>query len=166
MVGIAASRLAERHWRPDVLLSIEGDTARGSARSIPGFDLIAALDACSRHLTRHGGHRAAAGLELPTDSIDAFRRDFLEHAAEAIGPEQLVQTESVDALVGVGRDGIGMDLAEQLERLGPFGRAIPTRSWSSPPPGCARSGRSGRRGSTRASSSRAARARRPVWRSG
>ena len=64
VVGIAASRLAERHWRPTVLLSIEGDVARGSARSIPGFDLIAALDACSEHLTRHGGHRAAAGLEL------------------------------------------------------------------------------------------------------
>ena len=125
VVGIAASRLAERHWRPTVLLSIEGDVARGSARSIPGFDLIAALDACSRHLTRHGGHRAAAGLELPADSIDAFRRDFLEHAAEAIGPEQLVQTESIDALVGVGRDGIGMDLAEQLERLGPFGKGNP-----------------------------------------
>ena len=125
VVGIAASRLAERHWRPTVLLSIEGDVARGSARSIPGFDLIAALDACSGHLTRHGGHRAAAGLELPSDSIDAFRRDFLEHAAEAIGPEQLVQTESVDALVGVGRDGIGMDLASQLERLGPFGKGNP-----------------------------------------
>ena len=125
VVGIAASRLAERHWRPAVLLSIEGDVARGSARSIPGFDLIAALDACSKHLTRHGGHRAAAGLELPAASIDAFRRDFLEHAAEAIGPEQLVRTESVDALVGVGRDGIGMDLATQLERLGPFGKGNP-----------------------------------------
>ena len=125
VVGIAASRLAERHWRPTVLLSIESGVARGSARSIPGFDLIAALDACSRHLTRHGGHRAAAGLELPADAVDAFRRDFLEHAAETIDPEQLVQTESVDALVGVGRDGIGMDLAEQLERLGPFGKGNP-----------------------------------------
>jgi len=125
VVGIAASRLAESHWRPTVLLSIEGQVARGSARSIPGFDLIAALDACSRHLTRHGGHRAAAGLELPAGSIDAFRRDFLAHAADEIGPEQLVQTENVDALVGVGREGIGMELAEQLERLGPFGKGNP-----------------------------------------
>ena len=65
VVGIAASRLADSQWKPVVLLSIDGEVARGSARSIPGFDLIAALDACSEHLTRHGGHRAAAGLELP-----------------------------------------------------------------------------------------------------
>ncbi len=125
VVGIAASRLAERHWRPAVLLSIEGDVARGSARSIPGFDLIEALDACAEHLTRHGGHRAAAGLELPREGIDAFRRDFIAHAESRIGEAELVRTESVDALVGVGREGIGMDLAEQLERLGPFGKGNP-----------------------------------------
>ena len=125
VVGIAASRLADRHWKPVVLLAIDGDAARGSARSIPGFDLIAALDACSEHLTRHGGHRAAAGLELPRDRVDAFREDFVAHAAEAIDPEQLVRTEHIDALVGVGPEGIGMDLAEQLERLAPFGQGNP-----------------------------------------
>ena len=125
VVGIAASRLADRHWRPVVLLAIDGDVARGSARSIPGFDLIAALDACSEHLTRHGGHRAAAGLELPRDRVDAFREAFVAHAAEVIDPEQLVRTEHIDALVGVGREGIGMDLAEQLERLAPFGQGNP-----------------------------------------
>jgi single-stranded-DNA-specific exonuclease len=125
VVGIAASRLADRHWKPTVLLAIDGDTARGSARSIPGFDLIAALDACSEHLTRHGGHRAAAGLELPRDAVDAFREDFVAHAAKVIDPGSLVRTEHVDALVGVGREGIGMDLAEQLERLAPFGQGNP-----------------------------------------
>jgi single-stranded-DNA-specific exonuclease len=125
VVGIAASRLADRHWKPVVLLTIDGDAARGSARSIPGFDLIAALDACSEHLTRHGGHRAAAGLELPRDRVDAFREAFVAHAAEAIDPELLIRTEHVDALVGVGREGIGMDLAEQLELLAPFGQGNP-----------------------------------------
>ena len=125
VVGIAASRLADSQWKPVVLLSIDGEVARGSARSIPGFDLIAALDACSEHLTRHGGHRAAAGLELPRGAIDAFREDFVAHATEAIDPEQLIRTEHVDALVGVGREGIGMDLAEQLELLGPFGQGNP-----------------------------------------
>ena len=125
VVGIAASRLADSYWKPVVLLAIDGDSARGSARSIPGFDLIAALDACAEHLTRHGGHRAAAGLELPSDRIDAFREDFVAHAADVIDPEQLVRTEHIDALVGVGREGIGMDLAEQLERLAPFGQGNP-----------------------------------------
>ena len=125
VVGIAASRLADRHWRPVVLLSLEGDVARGSARSIPGFDLIEALDACSEHLVRHGGHRAAAGLELRRSDVDAFRRDFVAHAAAAIDPGDLVQIERIDALVGVGREGIGMDLAEQLERLAPFGQGNP-----------------------------------------
>ncbi len=125
VVGIAASRLAEAHRRPVVLISLDGGRGRGSARSIPGFDLLAALDACSRHLARHGGHRAAAGLELEADRLDEFREAFLEHAAATLDPADLVQTEQLDALVGVGREGIGMDLAEQLERLGPFGKGNP-----------------------------------------
>jgi single-stranded-DNA-specific exonuclease len=125
VVGIAASRLAESHRRPAVLISLSGGRGRGSGRSIPGFDLLAALDACSQHLVRHGGHRAAAGLELEADRLDDFRTAFLEHAAATIDPADLVRTEQLDALVGVGRDGIGMDLAEQIERLGPFGKANP-----------------------------------------
>ncbi|MGZ5331602.1 MAG: single-stranded-DNA-specific exonuclease RecJ [Solirubrobacterales bacterium] len=125
VVGISASRLAERHWRPVLLLSVEGERARGSARSIPGFDLISALDACSEHLVRHGGHRAAAGLELEAGRVEAFREAFLAVARERIGEAELTRTESVDALVGVGREGIGMELATQLERLGPFGQGNP-----------------------------------------
>jgi single-stranded-DNA-specific exonuclease len=125
VVGIAASRMVERHFRPAVLISVEGDRGRGSARSIPGFDLITALDACSEHLARHGGHRAAAGLELDPGRLEAFREAFLAHAASEIEPEDLVRTERLDALVGVGRDGIGMELAEQLESLGPFGMGNP-----------------------------------------
>lgn len=125
VVGIAASRLADRHWCPTILLSLTGDRARGSARSIPGFDLIAALDACSEHLERYGGHRAAAGLELRAERLDAFRAAFLEYASGVLDQEELVRSERVDALVGVGRGGIGLELAEQLERLGPFGVGNP-----------------------------------------
>src|SRR3954463_4055120 len=125
VVGIAASRMVERHFRPTVLLSVEDGRAKGSARSIPGFDLIAALDATAEHLTRYGGHRAAAGLELEADRLDAFRAAFIEYAASKIDPADMVRTESLDALVGVGREGIGMDLARQLESLGPFGMGNP-----------------------------------------
>jgi single-stranded-DNA-specific exonuclease len=125
VVGIAASRLAERHFRPTVLLSLDGERAKGSARSIPGFDLVAALDACSEHLIRYGGHRAAAGLELEAGRLEAFREAFIAHAETKIDPEGLVRMDRLDALVGVGREGIGMDLARQLERLGPFGMGNP-----------------------------------------
>jgi single-stranded-DNA-specific exonuclease len=125
VVGIAASRMVERHKRPTVLLSVDRERGKGSARSIPGFDLIAALDACAEHLGRYGGHRAAAGLELAADRLDSFRAAFVSHAAAAIDPADLVRLEKLDALVGVGRDGIGMDLARQLESLGPFGMGNP-----------------------------------------
>jgi single-stranded-DNA-specific exonuclease len=125
VVGIAASRLVERHWRPVILISLDGERARGSGRSIPGFDLVQALDACSEHLIRHGGHSAAAGLELTADSLDGFRRAFLAYARAELDPASLIRLERVDALVGVGTEGIGLDLAEQLERLGPFGAANP-----------------------------------------
>jgi single-stranded-DNA-specific exonuclease len=125
VVGIAASRLVERHFRPTILLSVDGARAKGSARSIPGFDLVAALDATSDHLVRYGGHRAAAGLELEADRLDAFREAFIEHAASEIDATDLIRTDRLDALVGVGREGIGMDLARQLESLGPFGMGNP-----------------------------------------
>ncbi len=125
VVGIAASRMVERHYRPTILLSVDGGRAKGSARSIPGFDLVAALGACDGHLLRYGGHRAAAGLELEAESLDAFREAFIARAASELGPEDLVKQERLDALVGVGREGIGMDLARQLEVLGPFGMGNP-----------------------------------------
>ncbi|MGH2982476.1 MAG: single-stranded-DNA-specific exonuclease RecJ, partial [Solirubrobacterales bacterium] len=124
VVGIVASRLAERHWRPVLLLSFDPEgSGRGSGRSIPGFDLLGGLQACSRHLVRFGGHRAAAGLELQASELEGFRDAFIAHAAERLGPEELTRTERIDALVG--GDGLGMDLAEELERLAPFGAGNP-----------------------------------------
>jgi single-stranded-DNA-specific exonuclease len=124
VVGIVASRLVERHWKPVLVISIAEDgSARGSGRSISGFDLLAALEACSDHLTRFGGHRAAAGLELPEEAIESFRAAFLAHAEAALGAEQLRRVEQVDAIIGGA--GIGLELAEELERLGPFGAGNP-----------------------------------------
>ncbi len=86
VVGIVASRLVERHWRPVVLIGLDGDRGHGSGRSIPGFDLVEALDACSQHLVRHGGHAAAAGLELEAGRLEAFRRAFARARLGAPGP--------------------------------------------------------------------------------
>jgi single-stranded-DNA-specific exonuclease len=124
VIGIVASRLAERHNRPAVVIALDGEGGgRGSGRSIPGFDLLAALEACSGHLVRFGGHRAAAGLELRADDLDAFRDAFCAHAAEVLGPDDLVRTERIDAMVGGA--GLGLDLAEELQRLAPFGMGNP-----------------------------------------
>ena len=117
--------MVERHFRPTILLSVDGGRAKGSARSIPGFDLVAALDATSEHLGRYGGHRAAAGLELSADRSTPSGRRSSRTRRPSIDPADLVRTDRLDALVGVGRDGIGMDLARQLETLGPFGMGNP-----------------------------------------
>jgi single-stranded-DNA-specific exonuclease len=124
VIGIVASRLAERHHRPAVVVSLDGEGGgRGSGRSIPGFDLLAGLEACSEHLVRFGGHRAAAGLELRAESLDAFREAFAAHATEVLGPEELRKTERIDAMVGGAS--LGLDLAEELGQLAPFGMGNP-----------------------------------------
>jgi single-stranded-DNA-specific exonuclease len=124
VVGIVASRLVERHHRPVIVLSLDGEGGgRGSGRSIPGFDLLAGLEACAEHLVGFGGHRAAAGLELQAEDLDAFRKAFAAHAASVLGPEDLQRTERVDAIAGGAA--LGLELAEELERLAPFGMGNP-----------------------------------------
>ncbi len=130
VIGIVASRIAERHHRPAVLIALgpAGPYCRGtgSGRSIPAFDLLAGLDAASAHLVRHGGHRAAAGCEILTTEIDAFRAAFEAHAAATLRPEDLVARERADAVVA--GDELGLALAEELERLAPFGIGNPSVS--------------------------------------
>ena len=124
VVGIVASRLAERHFRPVILISLDaGGRGRGSGRSIPSFDLLGALHKCAAHLTRFGGHRAAAGVEIEPGGLDDFRRAFVACAADALEPGDLVRTDSVDAVVP--GDRLGIRVAEELERLGPFGIGNP-----------------------------------------
>ena len=124
VVGIVASRMVERHGRPAIVLSVDDEGgARGSGRSVPGFDLLAALDACAAHLDRYGGHRAAAGLELREEAIGAFRAAFAEHARSVIPAGGLGDPERIDAVVGA--DALGLEIAEQLEALKPFGQGNP-----------------------------------------
>jgi single-stranded-DNA-specific exonuclease len=119
VIGIVASRLAERHFRPTVLIAMDGDSGTGSGRSIPAFDLLGGLDAGAEHLLRHGGHRAAAGLTIERSQLEAFRAAFQAHAAAVLAPEDLVPSERIDAVVP--GDALGLGLAEELARLEPFG---------------------------------------------
>ncbi|KAA0265541.1 MAG: single-stranded-DNA-specific exonuclease RecJ, partial [Acidobacteria bacterium] len=124
VVGIVASRLTERHGVPAVVLSIDDEgRAKGSGRGVEGFDLLAALDACADHLDRYGGHRGAAGVELGADAIEGFRTALIAHAETVEPAGEPPEGELVDAHVGA--ESLGLDVAEQLAALAPFGRGNP-----------------------------------------
>jgi len=126
VIGIVASRIAERHHRPTVLIALDGPRGTGSGRSIAGYDLLGGLTAASAQLERYGGHRAAAGLEVARESVDAFRASFEDHAAAALSPDDLVARERVDAVVP--GDDCSLALAEELERMEPCGMGNPSVS--------------------------------------
>ncbi len=123
VIGIVASRIVEHHHRPAILVALDGELATGSGRSIAGFDLLGALHAASDHLERYGGHRAAAGLSMRRERLEAFRAAIEAHAAEVLTPEMLEPVERVDAIVSGAELGLG--LAEELEALQPCGMGNP-----------------------------------------
>ena len=123
VVGIVAATLSRRHGVPAVVIAIDGDSARGSARGVPGLDLYRAIDDCSDHLRGFGGHRAAAGLQIDPANIDAFRRDLAVAVTAQLGDDPQIPPPEVDVILG-GSD-ISMELAEDLEKLAPFGNENP-----------------------------------------
>jgi single-stranded-DNA-specific exonuclease len=123
VVGIVASRLVERHRRPCVAIALDGETGRGSGRSIDPYDLHAGLAAASGHLLRHGGHRMAAGLEIAADRVGDFRAALAAHAGALLAPGDLVPVQEAHAVVPVGA--LTLDLAEELDMLAPFGAGNP-----------------------------------------
>jgi single-stranded-DNA-specific exonuclease len=123
VIGVVASRIVERYHRPTVLIALGDAGGQGSARSVPGFDVLAALHACSEHLERYGGHRAAAGMTLGPRRWEAFRAAFERRAEQLLTPELLTPVERVDAIVSGSELGLG--LIEELERLEPTGIGNP-----------------------------------------
>jgi single-stranded-DNA-specific exonuclease len=128
VVGIVASRIAERHHRPAILVALPGShqpaaLGTGSGRSIPAFDLLGALHAAAPLLERYGGHRAAAGLTIAAERVEALREAVEAHAAAVLTAEDLVPFERVDAVVG--GPALGLALAEELSQLEPCGLGNP-----------------------------------------
>jgi single-stranded-DNA-specific exonuclease len=119
VIGIVASKLVDAFHRPAVVLSIEGDVAHGSCRSIPSFDMLGGLDACASLLQRYGGHKAAAGLSLPAAQVKALRAKLNDHADERLGPDDLRPRLRVDGALGFGA--VTERLAAQVASLAPFG---------------------------------------------
>jgi single-stranded-DNA-specific exonuclease len=123
VIGIVASRLVERFHRPVVLVASSADLWKGSGRSIGCFDLHGALAACSEHLERFGGHRAAAGLAIDPARIEAFAAAFSRHADSVLDESDLQPVTVVDAVVSA--SDLTLSLAEELDRLAPFGLGNP-----------------------------------------
>jgi single-stranded-DNA-specific exonuclease len=124
VIGIVASRLVERYNRPVVLIAGTEGLWKGSGRSIPSFDLHGALRACGRLLERFGGHRAAAGLSILPERIEAFADAFAEQAGGQLEPQDLVPATTVDVVLP--RDAkLTLDLCQELRQLAPFGLGNP-----------------------------------------
>ncbi|HXF48614.1 MAG TPA: single-stranded-DNA-specific exonuclease RecJ [Verrucomicrobiae bacterium] len=121
VIGIVASRLVERFHRPTIMISIEGEEGKGSARSIPGFHLTEALKCCDSHLLRYGGHKYAAGLSIARSEIEPFRRKINEVSSRLLSDEDLIPRLEVDAEVGLHE--VNDRLVETLELFAPFGPA-------------------------------------------
>jgi single-stranded-DNA-specific exonuclease len=123
VIGIVASRLVERFHRPVVLIAGTEKEWKGSGRSVSAFDLHGALHACSEHLARFGGHRAAAGLSIDPANLDAFADAFAARADEELTDEDLGPSTTVDAVV-TGEE-LTLELCAELRRLAPFGLGNP-----------------------------------------
>src|SRR5947207_13263895 len=133
VIAIVASRLVERYHRPVVLIAGTDGDWKGSGRSIPSFDLHAALGACASLLGRWGGHRAAAGLSIAEENVQAFADAFAEQAATVLDEEDLAPVASIDAVVARGAD-LSLDLCGELARLAPYGLGNPAPTLLAP--GC------------------------------
>jgi single-stranded-DNA-specific exonuclease len=119
VIGIVASRLVERFHRPTVMIAIDGNEGKGSARSIPGFHLYEALKECESELIRYGGHKYAAGLSILPEKIESFRQRLNSVSSRMLSQEDLVPKLDIDAELDPER--INDDLVITLEKFAPFG---------------------------------------------
>jgi single-stranded-DNA-specific exonuclease len=119
VIGIVASRLVEKFYRPSILLTNVDGTLKGSARSIPDFNLYEALKECEDILLQFGGHKAAAGLSIHHDKINEFKKKFNEIAKRNLTAEQLIPTLEIEAIVEL--NSITPKFRRILERFAPFG---------------------------------------------
>jgi single-stranded-DNA-specific exonuclease len=123
VIGIVASRIAETFTRPVIILSIEGDTARGSARSIPSVDIYDALSACRDCLSRFGGHKQAAGLELRSQDIPLFEDSLNRAVVDLLADQDFTPALHIDAHIDL--SDVSFRLLKEFVLLEPFGTGNP-----------------------------------------
>ena len=123
VIGIVASKITELYFKPSILICFEGEDGKGSGRSIPGFDLHAALCSSSKYLEKYGGHEMAVGLSLKKDNFDEFKKVFEEIAKEA-NTEEIVPVIKIDKEINL-KD-ITLENVKSLKLLEPFGESNKT----------------------------------------
>ena len=123
VIGIVASKLVDHFHRPAIVLSIDGDVAHGSCRSIPSFNMLAALESCGDAMIKFGGHKQAAGLTIEAARIRELRRRVNDHADDRLGPDDLRPRLWIDGALPLKQ--INEQVASELTALAPFGAGNP-----------------------------------------
>jgi single-stranded-DNA-specific exonuclease len=123
VIGIVASKLVDTYHKPAIVLSIDGDVAHGSCRSIPAFDMLDGLERCAEFFLRFGGHRQAAGLTMDAAHVPAFRARINAHADDVLEPDHLRPRLRIDGSLSLKQ--ITPDLVDGLNAMAPFGLANP-----------------------------------------
>ena len=126
VIGVVASRIAEKFCRPAILINAEvaeDGVAQGSGRSIPGFCLLSAIKACSKHLVRYGGHKMAAGIKIKPQKIGEFAADFEGYTRQNLNEDDLIAKLHIDALACL--SDFTRETVSELQMLGPFGQGNP-----------------------------------------
>jgi single-stranded-DNA-specific exonuclease len=123
VIGIVASRLVDRFHLPVIMLTQEGDQARGSARSIPGVPISELIASAQEYLLSHGGHPMAAGVKLQLNHVSAFRRKIADNFPVIVGDQPPSPVISIDAILPF--ESISIDFIKDFQRLAPFGAGNP-----------------------------------------
>src|SRR4051812_41664005 len=123
VIGIAASKLVDQYHKPAIVLSVDGDVAHGSCRSIPAFDMLDALERCADLFLRFGGHKQAAGLTMEAGRVPEFRARINAYADQVLEPDDLRARLRIDGTLNLRH--ITPDLVEGLNAMAPFGLANP-----------------------------------------
>lgn len=119
VIGIVASRLVDRFHRPAIMVAMTNGHGQGSGRSIAGFHLSRALEACQEYLEAYGGHEMAAGLKVQSSRFEEFRQAFEGHAKSVLEPQMLVAELAIECQMELTQ--VNEGLVNDLKRLGPFG---------------------------------------------
>jgi single-stranded-DNA-specific exonuclease len=123
VLGIVASRIVDKYYRPTVVISVEDGMGTGSARSVDGFHLHEALTGCAGFLENYGGHKRAAGLRLKEDNIENFRQAINDFARDTLPQEKFIPTLEIDCELPL--SAIDMDLMELIGSMEPHGEGNP-----------------------------------------
>jgi len=123
VIGIVASRIVDKFFRPAIMINSGSTPAQGSARSVPGFDILAAIAACSKHLVTFGGHKMAAGVTVLPENIQKFAETIENYAQHHMLDEQRVSKLHIDALALLSE--FNYESVTEMQTLGPFGQGNP-----------------------------------------